>query len=63
MGNKRMSINEETMGVPVIAIGVPTVVDAATLVNDTMDKMLYSMIEETEQVYHEALRCTPEFSQ
>ncbi len=46
VGNKRMSLNEETLGVPVIAIGVPTVVDAATLVNDTMDKMLKSMIEE-----------------
>lgn len=48
MGNKRMSLDKETMGVPVIAIGVPTVVDAATLVNDTMDKMLDSMISETE---------------
>ena len=31
------------MGVPVIAIGVPTVVDAATLVNDTMDRILDEM--------------------
>ena len=45
MGNKRTPINEKTMGVPVIAIGVPTVVDAATLVNDTMDKMLSAMAE------------------
>lgn len=45
MGNKRMSLNQETMGVPVIGIGVPTVVDAATLVNDTMDRMLDSMIQ------------------
>lgn len=48
VGNKRMALNEETLGVPVIAIGVPTVVDAATLVNDTMDKILDSMIEEVE---------------
>lgn len=46
MGNKRMAINEETLGVPVIAIGVPTVVDAATLVNDSLDMMLSSMINE-----------------
>ncbi len=40
VGNKRAEINKKTMGVPVIAIGVPTVVDAATLVNDTMDRIL-----------------------
>jgi len=49
MGNKRMVINEETMGVPVIAIGVPTVVDAATLINDTMDSMLEDMISYTDK--------------
>ena len=31
VGNKRKTINSETLGVPVIAIGVPTVVDAATI--------------------------------
>lgn len=43
VGNKRAKINKKSMGVPVIAIGVPTVVDAATLVNDTMDKILDEM--------------------
>ncbi|MDR0272754.1 MAG: GPR endopeptidase [Clostridiales bacterium] len=43
LGNRRTPINRENMGVPVIAVGIPTVVDAATLVNDTMDKMLSSM--------------------
>ena len=46
MGNARMRLNKETMGIPVIAIGVPTVVDAATLVNDTMNHMLSEMIHE-----------------
>lgn len=32
--NRRRAINEETMGVPVIAAGIPTVVDAATLCYD-----------------------------
>lgn len=45
MGSKRMPLNQKTLGVPVIAIGVPTVVDAATLVNDTMDRMLSAMTE------------------
>ncbi len=31
VGNKRRTINSDTLGVPVIAIGVPTVVDAATI--------------------------------
>jgi spore protease len=43
LGNKRMPLNKKTMGIPVIAVGVPTVVDAATLVNDTMDRMLSAM--------------------
>ncbi|MCL1862964.1 MAG: GPR endopeptidase [Defluviitaleaceae bacterium] len=43
LGNRRTPINKESMGVPVIAIGVPTVVDAATLVNDAMEKMLNIM--------------------
>ena len=47
LGNRRMAINEESMGVPVIAVGVPTVVDAATLVNDTMDQILSAMAEAT----------------
>ena len=44
IGNRRMQINEKTIGVPVIAIGVPTVVDAATLANDTIDLVLDEMI-------------------
>ncbi len=40
VGNKRRGLDKDTLGVPVIAIGVPTVVDAATLVNDTLDIML-----------------------
>lgn len=31
VGNHRLSLNKETMGIPVIGIGVPTVVDAQTL--------------------------------
>jgi spore protease len=38
VGNHRMALNEETMGIPVIAIGVPTVVDAGTLCLDLLDK-------------------------
>ena len=46
VGNKRMEISERTLGVPVIAVGVPTVVDAATMANDTIDLVLDAMIKE-----------------
>lgn len=36
VGNHRAALNQETLGVPVIAIGVPTVVDAATLAADVL---------------------------
>lgn len=37
VGNKRKELSEVTLGVPVIAIGVPTVVDAVTITSDTID--------------------------
>ena len=43
VGNHRNDITKETVGVPVIAIGVPTVVDAATIVNDTMENLLMAL--------------------
>ncbi len=43
VGNKRQGINHESMGVPVIAIGVPTVVNAATIAQETLDKFLHQM--------------------
>lgn len=36
VGNNRKEISEKTLGIPVIAIGVPTVVDAATITDDTL---------------------------
>ena len=37
VNNKREGLNEETLGVKVISIGVPTVVDAATIASDCID--------------------------
>lgn len=39
IGNKRKGITQEILGVPVIAIGVPTVVYASTIVNNTFELM------------------------
>ncbi len=43
VGNHRRGINAETVGIPVIGIGIPTVVDAATIVNDTMENFVVAM--------------------
>lgn len=40
IGNHRKGLNEESLGKKVIAIGVPMVVSGATIVNDTMEKLL-----------------------
>jgi spore protease len=40
VGNNRKALNKESLGVEVIALGVPTVVDAATIVNDTMEQFM-----------------------
>jgi len=39
IGNQRKALNQETIGVPVIAIGVPTVVHAATIAHDSMEAL------------------------
>jgi len=40
VGNKRKELSKDTLGIPVIAIGVPTVVDAVTIASDTIDFIL-----------------------
>lgn len=40
VGNRRKELTKETLGVPVIAIGVPTVVDAETIIGDYMEHVL-----------------------
>ena len=59
VGNHRNSLNKESLGVPVIAIGVPTVVDAGTIVEDYLEEALkkqgfseneiYSFVQEINQ--------------
>ena len=49
LGNTRKEISEKTMGVPVIAIGVPTLVEAATIVADSIE-LIANQFEEFEQL-------------
>ena len=46
VGNRRQGITRETLGIPVIAIGIPTVVDAATLTNDVIDLLIAAFRKE-----------------
>lgn len=46
VGNKRNEISENTLGVPVIAIGVPMVVDAATIASDSIDIFIEKLQDE-----------------
>ncbi|MCM1187670.1 MAG: GPR endopeptidase [bacterium] len=40
VGNHRDALTKQSLGIPVIAIGIPTVVDSATIVMDAMEKLL-----------------------
>jgi spore protease len=47
IGNKRKGLTQDILGVPCIAIGVPTVVYASTIVNNTMDMVFAHMKKHT----------------
>lgn len=47
IGNKRKGLTQEILGVPCIAIGVPTVVYASTIVNNTLDLVFAHMKSQT----------------
>ncbi len=46
VGNTRKEISENTLGVPVIALGIPTVVESAVLVNDCLDLLIEKLQNE-----------------
>ena len=46
VGNHRAALNRETLGVPVFAIGVPTVVDSATLAADILEESGVEKVDE-----------------
>ena len=46
VGNTRMELSESTLGVPVIALGIPTVVESAVLVNDCLDLLIGKLQDE-----------------
>ena len=46
VGNTRNEISQKTLGIPVIAIGIPTVVETAVLVNDSLDLFIKKLQDE-----------------
>ena len=46
VGNTRKEISQRTLGIPVVAMGIPTVVESAVLVNDCLDLFITKLQEE-----------------
>lgn len=46
VGNTRSEISQKTLGIPVVAIGIPTVVETAVLVNDCLDLFIKKLQDE-----------------
>lgn len=59
IGNKRKEISEDTLHIPVLAIGVPTVVAASNIINDTLN-YLYKHYnyknDKLEELFNEVLK-------
>ncbi|WP_028544896.1 GPR endopeptidase [Paenibacillus taiwanensis] len=52
IGNKRKGLTKEILGVPCVAIGVPTVCYASTIVNNAIEMMKDHFKDQTEQTRH-----------
>ena len=58
VGNKRKEISKEILGIPTIAIGVPTVVDAASIVADTINYLYEHFAYQTANINNPASKLT-----
>lgn len=59
VGNNRLEISQDTLHIPVIAIGVPTVVDGATIVENTLHLLLKKISYGLENKENEKLKLVP----
>lgn len=59
VGNNRLEISQDTLHIPVIAIGVPTVVDGATIVENTLQLLLKKISYGLENKENEKLKLVP----
>ena len=51
VGNRRKSLNKNNLKIPVIAIGVPTVVDAEVLLKEMLDKLNISSVKKNKKLW------------
>ena len=58
VGNKRKEISKEILGIPTIAIGVPTVVDAASIVADTINYLYEHFAYQTANINNPSSKLT-----
>lgn len=58
VGNKRKEISKEILGIPTIAIGIPTVVDAASIVSDTINYLYEHFAYQTANINNPATKLT-----
>ncbi len=59
VGNKRKEISESTIHIPVIAIGVPTVIDGVTIVSDTIQYMFKQFSYNKENIDKKSQKLAP----
>ena len=59
VGNNRLEISQDTLHIPVIAIGVPTVVDGATIVENTLQLLLKKISYGIANKENEKLKLVP----
>ena len=59
VGNTRVEISKETIGIPVISIGIPSVVDAVTIVSDTLKYLLKKFSYSIENINNHANKLKP----
>ena len=57
--NNRFEISKDTLGIPVIAIGIPTVVDATTIVSNTINYIFRHFSYEKENINNKKLKFVP----
>lgn len=48
VGNTRKELSKKTLGIPVVALGIPTVVESAVLVNDCLDLFIEKLQQEAQ---------------
>ena len=60
--NNRFEISKETLGIPVIAIGISTVVDATTIVSNTINYIFRHFSYEKENVNNKKLKLVPQIN-